>query len=188
MNNKIEVLKKENQKLKKQIKQLKNLATIDFLTKIYNRRAFTDALKKACKEIRWVAKHQTRRQHIESFVLLLADIDDFKKINDQLGYLQGDKILKQVAKFLKQSVRDFDIVARWGGEEFAIILKEITLQQAKKKTETIMENVRKKLPITLSMGVVASSPKYSEIQIFKLVDEAVHKAKNRGKNQIVVVN
>jgi len=65
--------------------------------------------------------------------LLLADIDDFKKINDQLGYLQGDKILKQVAKFLKQSVRDFDIVARWGGEEFAIILKEITLQQAKKR-------------------------------------------------------
>lgn len=185
MQKKIKILEQENQKLKKEITTLKGLVTIDFLTRIYNRHAFSEFLKHACREVKWTAEHQNFRQRKEYFSLLLIDIDDFKKFNDKFGHLHGDKILKKVAAFLKKSVRDFDIVARWGGEEFAIILQEANLGQAWKKAEIILKNTRKKLPVTFSIGVIESNPKFSANQIFKKVDKATYKAKKQGKNQIV---
>ncbi|MFZ5559225.1 MAG: GGDEF domain-containing protein [Patescibacteria group bacterium] len=182
----LKIIKKENQELKKEIEKLKDLVTIDFLTQVYNRHAFSHFLKSACKEVKWTAEHMSRRQRREYFSLLLIDIDDFKKFNDKFGHLYGDKILKKTAKFLQDSVRDFDIVARWGGEEFAIILQEATLEQAKKRAEIILKNCQKKLPLTFSIGVIGSNPKYSATQIFKKVDKALLKAKKRGKNQIIV--
>jgi len=116
----------------------------------------------------------------------LIDIDDFKKFNDKFGHLFGDKILKRTAKFLQKSVRDFDIVARWGGEEFAIILQEVNLEQARKRAKIILENCRKNLPITFSISVIQSNPKYSARQLFNKVDKTLLKAKKSGKNQIVV--
>ena len=116
----------------------------------------------------------------------MIDIDDFKKFNDKFGHLYGDKILKKTAKFLQKSVRDFDIVARWGGEEFAIILQEATLEQAAERAEIILKKCRKSLPITFSIGIIQSNPKYSARQIFHKVDKALLKAKKHGKNQVVV--
>lgn len=182
----LQSLKKENQELKKEIEKLKELITIDFLTRVYNRRAFTQFLREINREVKWAVKHQTRRQQKSQFSLLLIDIDDFKKFNDEFGHLFGDKILKKTAKFLENSVRDFDITARWGGEEFAIILRETTLKQAKMRAEIILENARKKLPITFSIGIIQSNPQYSAKQIFEKLDKAVYKAKEQGKNQIVV--
>lgn len=184
--NEIKYLKKENKQLKDEIEKLKDLVTIDFLTKVYNRRAFSHFMKSACKEVKWTAEHMSRRQRREHFSLLLIDLDDFKKFNDKFGHLYGDKILRKVANFLSGSVREFDIVARWGGEEFAIILQEATLEQAKKKAEIILKNTRKKLPLTFSIGVIASDPKYSPAQIFKKADKAVYEAKKQGKNRVVV--
>lgn len=186
MNKEIKILEKENIRLKKEIEKLKELITVDFLTKVYNRRAFSEFLEHACREVKWTDKHQNYRQRKEYFSLLLIDIDDFKKFNDKFGHLYGDKILKKVAELLKKSVRDFDIVARWGGEEFVIILQEANLNQAQKKAEIILKNARKKLPITFSVGVIQSNPKYSASQIFKKVDKATYKAKERGKDQVVV--
>jgi len=180
-----EILKKENAELKDEIEKLKELVTIDFLTKVYNRHAFAHFLKSACKEVKWTAEHMSRRQRREYFSLLLIDIDDFKKFNDKFGHLHGDKVLKKVARFLEKSVRDFDIVSRWGGEEFAIILNEATFEQAKNKAEIILRNARKKLPVTFSIGVISSDPKYTPTQIFKKVDKAVFAAKKMGKNQVV---
>ena len=187
MNKHIIFLKKENQQLKREIEKLKELVTIDFLTKIYNRRAFSMFLKSACREVRWLQKHFSRRQRKEQFSLLLIDIDDFKKINDKFGHLYGDKILKKTARLLQNSVRDFDIVGRWGGEEFAIILRETTLEQGKKKAQIILKKAQKQLPITFSIGVIHSEHGYTEKQIFEKVDKALYKAKSQGKNQIVVV-
>ncbi|MDP2940273.1 MAG: GGDEF domain-containing protein, partial [Candidatus Omnitrophota bacterium] len=99
----------------------------------------------------------------------------------------GDKILKKVANFLSSSVREFDIVARWGGEEFAIILQEANLEQAKNKARIILKNAQKKLPVTFSIGVVESSPNYAPLQIFKKVDKAIFQAKKEGKNRVVAV-
>jgi diguanylate cyclase (GGDEF)-like protein len=186
MDKEIKTIEKENQNLKKEIEKLRDLATIDFLTKIYNRRAFSEFLEHSCREVKWTAEHNNHRQRKEHFSLLLIDIDDFKKFNDKFGHLYGDKILKRVAKFLQDSVRDFDIVARWGGEEFAIILQEANLYQTRKKAEIILKNARKKLPITFSIGVIQSNPKYSASQIFKKVDRATYKAKEQGKDQIAI--
>jgi diguanylate cyclase (GGDEF)-like protein len=180
------ILKKEIQKLRKEIQRLEKLTVIDFLTRVYNRRFFTQFLQKACQEVKWTIKHKSRRQRREYFSLLLIDIDDFKKFNDKYGHLYGDKILKKTAKFLQKSVRDFDIIARWGGEEFAIILQEATLKQARKRAEIILKNCRKNLPITFSIGIIQSNPKYSARQIFHKVDRALLKAKKYGKNQVVV--
>jgi diguanylate cyclase (GGDEF)-like protein len=182
----IKYLKKENKQLKEEIEKLKDLVTIDFLTKVYNRRAFSHFLKSACKEVKWTAEHMSRRQRREHFSLLLIDIDDFKKFNDKFGHLYGDKILKRVANFLSSSVREFDIVARWGGEEFAIILQEANIEQAKKKAEAILKNTKRKLPLTFSIGIIESNPKYTSTQLFKKVDKAVYEAKEQGKNRVVV--
>lgn len=186
MKNELQILKKENQKLKEKIKDLKDLVLLDFLTKVYNRRAFSDSLKRAYKEVKWTKNHKTRRRQISQFSLLLIDIDDFKKFNDKFGHLYGDKILKRVAKFLESSIREFDIVARWGGEEFAIILRGANLDQAENKAQFILDQARKKLPITFSIGVIQSNPKYSAKQTFEKIDKALRKAKKQGKNQIVL--
>ena len=181
----IKYLKKENKQLKEEIEKLKDLVTIDFLTKVYNRRAFSHFLKSACKEVKWTAEHMSRRQRREHFSLMVIDLDDFKKFNDKFGHLYGDRILRKVANFLSSSVREFDIVARWGGEEFAIILQEANLEQAKKKAEAMLKSAQKKLPLTFSIGVVESDPKYSPAQIFKKADKAVYTAKEQGKNRVI---
>jgi len=185
MKTELNLFKKENRELKKEIEKLKELVTIDFLTRVYNRRAFSDFFKKSCHEVKWTAKHRTRRRRRESFSLLLIDLDDFKIFNDKYGHLSGDRILKKTAKFLQKSVRDFDIVSRWGGEEFAIILQEATLKQAEKRAKIILKNAQKKLPVTLSIGVTQSNPKLTARQIFHKVDKAVYRAKKQGKNQVV---
>ncbi len=186
MDSKVKILKEENQRLKKKIERLKKLTTVDFLTKLYNRRAFSQFFKTVYEELKWATKHKTRRSQKSQFSLIIIDIDDFKKFNDKFGHLYGDKILKKVAKFLKDSVRDFDIVARWGGEEFAIILKGVNLSQAKKRAKIILERSREYLPVTFSIGVTQCNPKYSLRQIFEKTDKALIKAKKQGKNQIVV--
>ena len=184
--NQLKNLQKENQKLKKQIEELTKLVTLDFLTKIYNRRAFSSFLQKINKEVKWVKNHKTRRKYSSQYSLLLVDIDDFKKFNDKYGYLYGDKILKKTAKLLAGSVRNFDVVARWGGEEFAIILRGTNLNQAKNKAKFILEQARKKLPVTFSIGVIQSNPKYSTRQLFEKVNKALKKRKKEGKNQVIV--
>ena len=186
MDSKIKILKRENKKLKKEIEKLNKLTTLDFLTKLYNRRAFSQFFKTVDEELKWVAKHKTRRSQKSQFSLIIIDIDDFKRFNDKFGHLYGDKILKKVAKFLKDSVRDSDIVARWGGEEFAIILKGTNLSQAQKRAEIILERAKEHLPVTFSIGITQCNPEYSLRQIFEKTDKALLKAKERGKNQIVV--
>jgi len=187
MKKELEILEKENQKLKKKIDNLKDLVLLDFLTKIYNRHAFSDFLKKSYKEINWSKNQKSRRKQLSQFSLLLIDIDDFKKFNDEFGHLHGDKILKKVAKFLEECVREFDIVARWGGEEFAIILRGTTLEQAKNKAEFILDQARKKLPVTFSIGASQSNSKHTADQMFKKVDKALYKAKEKGKDQVISI-
>jgi diguanylate cyclase (GGDEF)-like protein len=187
MKKELEVLEKENTRLKKKIDDLKDLVLLDFLTKAYNRHAFADFLKKSHKEIQWTKSHKSRRRQLSQFSILLIDIDDFKKFNDNFGHLHGDKILKKAAKLLEECVREFDIVARWGGEEFAIILRGATLEQARNKAEFILEQARKRLPITFSIGAIQSNSKYTADQMFKRVDKALFKAKEKGKDQIVTI-
>ena len=93
---------------------------MDFLTQIFNRRAF---LERAKSEI--ARFNRTGRP----FSIVLSDIDDFKKLNDTYGHACGDYVLKEVAKVLCSSLREMDFVARWGGEEFIILLAETNLNE-----------------------------------------------------------
>lgn len=184
MNPTIKDLKKENEELRREVKKLKAAVWIDFLTQIFNRQAFYGFMKDACKEVIGEKKHPGRRKQISQFSLLLADIDDFKKFNDEHGHLYGDKILKKTAKLLKDSIRELDVVARWGGEEFIVILRGTKISQARRKAEFIVAQAQKRLPITLSIGVAQSDAKLSATQMFKKADVALYRAKRLGKNRV----
>jgi len=184
MNRNIINLQKENLALKREIKNLKSLVWLDFLTRVYNRQAFYNLIKASCREISFAKKHRNRRQTISEFSLILFDIDDFKKYNDKHGHQSGDKILKKTAALIKNSVREMDLVARWGGEEFAVILRGTKLAQAKRKAEFVLGEARENLPITLSAGLAQSNPKFTPAEMFKKADRALYRAKRLGKDRV----
>lgn len=125
--------------------------------------------------------------------LIMADIDDFKKINDTYGHLFGDEVLEEVSKQISYSAREVDEPARWGGEEFAILLPEASEEQALEVAERIrkaveeieFEQMDKK--ITLSLGIATLNDKTPSAEsLVKSSDKALYKAKRLGKNQSVV--
>jgi diguanylate cyclase (GGDEF)-like protein len=159
----------------------------DPLTGLYNRRFFEQELD-----------HEIKRcqRYGRAFTLLLADIDYFKKINDTYGHDAGDEILKQVGYLIKSNLRGLDIVARVGGEEFAIILPETPPNSISIVTRRLMKAMRNckpsflpmsqdHHPITFSLGVASyrrglATPKI----MFKLVDESLYEAKRGGRNRV----
>lgn len=124
-----------------------------------------------------------------SFILI--DIDNFKKINDTYGHQVGDQVLVQVSAIIKQSIREHDIAARWGGEELAMYFPQITKEQALR----IIDRIRKKVmvetnpPVTISCGLSDWNWEQENISVeslFYRADMAMYQAKNSGKNQIIV--
>ena len=171
-----ELLRKYNKKL-----------DTDYLTKLFNKRYYDYYLKKLINEV-----HNTDK----IFSLMLLDIDNFKDINDKLGHLTGDKVLKSVADILKSSIRNLDTCFRFGGDEFAVILPETN----KKNAALIAERIQKKLlyidnlydteqnnmqmNISLSMGIAEWSKTMDAEQITRCADQALYISKNKGKNKV----
>ena len=128
--------------------------------------------------------------------LLITDIDHFKKFNDTYGHQQGDIVLKETARLLKESVRKIDLAARYGGEEFAVILPETDIENAKMVAERIRKKIEEfKVPgqneplhVTVSVGVAQYEPeKDTEKKDFiEHADKALYKAKDSGRNRVVV--
>jgi diguanylate cyclase (GGDEF)-like protein len=169
---------------------LQELATVDSLTQVFNRRYFDDAL-----QAEW---HRARRSHFW-LTLILCDIDHFKAYNDTYGHPGGDRCLHQIAQGLQDSInRQTDCVARYGGEEFAIILPNTDLQGGLKVTENIRSRLHSlKIPhatspthadVTLSLGVVSVIP-HAAINIPQLIqaaDRALYQAKQSGRDRAIV--
>lgn len=162
----------------------------DNLTGLYNRRFFEEYAK---KEIAKCSRHPT------TFAILLIDIDLFKTINDTYGHLMGDKVLKEVAHKLRENCRQSDVVARWGGEEFIIYLRDISkeyaivraeaLRRAIAKLDIVFHHVRLNTPITISIGVSLFPIHADEIdKLTSKADEALYLAKNQGRNNIMVAS
>lgn len=176
--------------LKKANEELQHQANSDGLTSIGNRRRFEEFLADE-----W---HRAIRFKTE-ISLILIDIDHFKPFNDTYGHLEGDKCLKKVAKALRQTIhRPTDLVARFGGEEFAIILGGTDAEGAMIIANEAFENV-KKLAIehsssetsdylTVSIGVATTFAEIgmTEIELIKTTDETLYQAKENGRNQIIV--
>jgi diguanylate cyclase (GGDEF)-like protein len=168
-------------------KKTEHLALHDgLLTEIFNRRYFIDTLE------REIDAAQTSGDHV---ALVMVDIDDFKRHNDTYGHQCGDAALRTVANILLDNTRGLDVVARFGGEEFMIILPETDRQGALTVAETIRSRVDeyefatpKGTPaeLTISIGVaIYKDDADSATELISSVDQALYRAKDHGKNQVV---
>lgn len=177
LRNKLEA--RVEQEIKARLEQEK-LAITDPLTALYNRLK-TDA------ELELERKRASRSG--ESFGLMLLDIDFFKRINDTYGHPLGDRVLIDIAKILKNSVRETDIVGRWGGEEFLVICP----QSAIEGLEVLAEKIRRRIEshdfpdsskVTISIGISCYQPEETISTLLSRTDAALYLAKESGRNQV----
>jgi len=164
--------------------QAQLLARTDMLTGLNNRRAFI--------EISTPIWHNAIRHNHELCIILL-DIDKFKLINDSYGHGAGDAVLKEISSVLDKTVRDGDVLARWGGEEFAILLPQTSLEQAKLMAERIRQIVADMkiiyeseiIKTTVSLGVSQKNIKTKTIDnVFTAADSCLYFAKQSGRNKV----
>jgi len=162
------------------------LYTIDPLTNLYNRRFISEYL---FKEL------ELSKRYRKKLSLAMLDIDNFKNINDSYGHIVGDQVLKGIATIILSSLRDSDIVGRYGGEEFVVIMPEIDKNSSLNALKRVLINVQNNqfkslkngfFSVTLSAGI-ASFPEDADnlTDLFILSDERLYKAKREGKNRVV---
>ncbi len=181
--------------LRAEIKQLKELAYKDELTRLYNRRGFSEEAKKFLSELAGYKKNPERRESfiVKNFSIIVFDVDHFKKFNDTYGHQAGDEVLKKVSEVVLESVRDIDLVARWGGEEIVLGLVGASERDAYGIADSIRKRImhtptvwkRKKLHITVSGGVAGFDKVDTFDDLFRLADKALYQAKKGGRNIIV---
>ncbi|MEC4990710.1 MAG: GGDEF domain-containing protein, partial [Oscillatoria sp. PMC 1068.18] len=179
-------LKQLLRKQKKLINKLEKLAITDPLTGIFNRRHF---LKIAAQELNRYNRYNCY------FSFLMIDIDYFKRINDTYGHFIGDEVLRTMSKAVLKSLRKVDSFARFGGEEFAILLPETNLETAKDVAERIRQNIsqlviptaEQLVQITVSIGVTTCKLKEESLEILlQRADQALYEAKNLGRDRVVI--
>jgi len=166
--------------LKQQYDKLRNMAIKDQLTDLYNRHyLFEAAQQRIANAIR----------HNHALCLLMLDIDHFKRINDQHGHPTGDVVLVAMADLLKKQCRSEDIIARFGGEEFVILLDQTDIQSAQNKAEKLRHLLEQLKPeqinISASFGIAQFSENESIDDLIKRSDTALYQAKENGRNQVV---
>ena len=173
----------------KYTRDLEYYATRDPLTHLYNQRMFWELIS-------YETGRADRHQH--TFALLVIDLDNFKSVNDKYGHVFGDFFLQQIADALRPAVRDGDIVARYGGDEFVILLPETSKEQAHTVVNRVIESVAAlnimttegfKIQNTISVGM-AMYPEHgrSAKDIFLVADNMMYKAKEEGKNTLSVAD
>ena len=180
--------KRTNEQIQQLNSQLERLAMMDELTDLMNRRAF---FIQGEKEISRAQRQQT------SLSLLMLDVDVFKKVNDQYGHAAGDYVLQHVSRKIVENVRDMDMVARMGGEEFSVLLPNTESEDAVKLAERVRQAVEQEscqfqdqlIGVTVSIGVASYSKNISNLEaILKHADDSMYRAKNRGRNRVVFVD
>ncbi len=164
-------------------KDIETMASKDKLTGLYNRHALDMLFKQVLLDL---------KRHPTDLSLLLLDIDHFKQINDTYGHLAGDAILKHIAELISQRLREVDIVSRWGGEEFLIILKGCDIKTATNKAEElrlgIMNNPlsyeKNTIECTASIGIAVYEEDDGSDDMINSADRAMYKAKEQGRNRV----
>ncbi len=173
-------LSRVNQQLQIQLEENRKLAETDTLTSIANRYLLEKALPQECE------RAQRFRQPLS---LIAMDIDDFKNINDHYGHALGDAALVQVIDSVKHCVREGDLLARWGGDEFILILPNTPLADARALAERIRHGLASLLPVgdfqvTMSFGVVQRFDEEQQTGLLARADQALYRSKIAGKNVI----
>lgn len=162
-------------------KMIEEHSYTDELTQLYNRKKFNEELDAAIKLF---------DRYQENISLILFDIDKFKKINDTHGHLIGDKILKELAKIVTENIRECDTIARWGGEEFVIILPKTTQENAIVIANKLRQKIKEhhfgiKGSVTCSFGITVLKEGDTTISVIKRVDDLLYQAKNDGRDKII---
>lgn len=166
--------------------QLRHKANTDSLTGLPTREIIKNNLVKGLLEL---------HDHSGTLYVIMADLDFFKNVNDQYGHLTGDHVLKDVANRIRQALRDVDIVGRYGGEEFIILLKNKNLQQAQLIAERVRVHVGSSpinangqpITITLSQGLACGHVSDSAEDLIERADKALYEAKRSGRNCVITI-
>lgn len=162
------------------LEEIKTFAAIDALTGTLNRFTVEEWL---------VAELARCERHGRHFALIMLDIDQFKAVNDSLGHVEGDRLLRTLARLVIERVRKSDVVGRWGGEEFLVICPETSLGNAARLAEDIRRSVASfdfglGRPCTVSQGVTVSAANDSVESIVARADHAMYAAKRAGRNTV----
>ncbi|WP_336823491.1 GGDEF domain-containing protein [Sporosarcina sp. USHLN248] len=157
--------------------QLQELVNKDTLTKLFTRSYLNKAVEKSMEKN-------------EEAVFLLVDIDDFKHVNDTYGHATGDLVLQQISEFLLEETEAIGIVSRWGGEEIALFLPSVPLDDSIAFAKAIIEQIPQVTnpEVTISIGLSSWEPQKGIAfkELFQQADKALYEAKNKGKNQLVI--
>ena len=180
----VEKAEERIQALEQQLQQMGELVREDQLTGSLNRRGMDESLD---REIANALRRET------PLCVALLDLDDFKRINDTHGHATGDEVLVHLVQVIRETLRKLDVIARFGGEEFVILMPETSPQDAvqiitrvqRELTKRIFMHESQRLLITFSAGVSVYHPGESQAELLKRTDVALYKAKNAGKNRIV---
>jgi diguanylate cyclase (GGDEF)-like protein/PAS domain S-box-containing protein len=173
-------LSRVNQQLQVQLEENRKLAETDALTSVANRYRLEKILPQACDRA---------KRFRQPLSLIAMDIDDFKIINDHYGHALGDAALVQVVESVKRCVREGDLLARWGGDEFIVILPDTSLAEARQLAEKIRHGLENLQPvgdfqITMSFGVVQRFDEEQQTGLMARADQALYRSKIAGKNMI----
>jgi len=160
--------------------ELEYLSAVDPLTDLYNYRSFVKSLGHEISRL---------KRYAGTVSLLMIDVDNFKKINDTYGHLEGDNLLRKISSIFRENLRDLDTICRYGGDEFAVILPETGAEQARIVAEKLREKVEAcpfKEKLSLSIGIAQYRPDSNHYDLTLRADQALYKAKKEGKNKIAI--
>ena len=169
--------------MNKSVSLLYEAATHDEKTGLYNNKFFETVLDMEIEK--------AKRGH-QKLSLFMIDIDFFKKINDTHGHMKADELLARLANVIKKQLRKSDVAARFGGEEFIILLPETDLEKAKPLTSRLREEIKKdsmlkKYGVTVSGGLTQFKEKDNKKKFKERADKALYKAKETGRDRFVAV-
>ncbi len=176
-------MEQEAQGFREHLEVQRQKALIDPLTGLPNRAAWSERLEHEIKQ--W-------QQHGNTLSLAMLDLDHFKRINDNYGHLAGDKVLKIIASVLRKRLRGADFIARFGGEEFVLLLPATPPAVGAKLLETLRAAIEacpfhfkgERVTITISMGLASFKPGEHSDLVLKRADQALYRAKNAGRNRV----